>query len=169
MSEALEEDPFELFKRVEKSLSTATASMERLAAEQDARCKTISDAAGKASKLAEEAGDTFTAAKRRLMIWTALCAALLVCGGWLTGYWVGHRDGWASGTAHGYSEAVAANTVASWGVTPSGQLGYQMDRAGLLQALGHCHLPGYEAKYEPKEKRTFCYPTQNASGWAVQP
>jgi len=47
MSEALEEDPFELFKRVEKSLSTATASMERLAAEQDARCKTISDAAGK--------------------------------------------------------------------------------------------------------------------------
>lgn len=165
----LDGNPFELFERVEKSITTATASMERLASEQDARCKTISDAAAKASKLAQEGADVFSAGKRRLMIWTALCAALLVCGGWLAGYWVGHSDGWAKGTANGHETALTENAAAAWGNTPSGQLAYQMDKAGLLQALGHCHLPGYEAKYEPKEKRTFCYPTQTASGWSVLP
>lgn len=169
MSETLEEDPFELFKRVEKSLTKATASMERLASEQDSRCQMISDAAGKASKLAVEASDVFSAGKRRLMIWTALCAALLVCGGWLGGYWLGRSDGWTKGNATGHEAALKENAAAAWGNTPSGQLAYQMDKTGLLQALGHCHLPGYEAKLDPKDKRFFCYPTQNASGWTVHP
>jgi len=169
MSDMLEEDPFELFKRVEKSLTKATSSMDRLASEQDNRCRTISDAAEKASRLAAEASDVFSAGKRRLMIWTGLCAAILVSGGWLSGYWLGHSDGWSVGKAIGHEQALTENAAAAWGNTPSGQLAYQMDKTGLLQALAYCHLPGYEAKYEKKEKRSFCYPTQNASGWLVQP
>lgn len=169
MSDMLEEDPFELFKRVEKSITKATSSMERLASEQDNRCRTISDAAENASRLAVEASDVFSAGKRRLMIWTGLCAAMLACGGMLGGYWLGRSDGWTQGNAIGHQQALTENAAAAWGNTPSGQLAFQMDKTGLLQALGHCHLPGYEAKYEPKDKRTFCYPTQNASGWSVQP
>jgi len=169
MSDMLEEDPFELFKRVEKSLTKATSSMDRLASEQDNRCRTISDAAEKASRLAVEASDVFSAGKRRLMIWTGLCAAILVSGGWLSGYWLGHSDGWSVGNAIGHEQALTENAAAAWGNTPSGQLAHQMDKTGLLQALAYCHLPGYVAKYEEKEKRSFCYPTQNASGWLVQP
>jgi len=168
MSDMLEEDPFELFRRVEKSITRATGSMERLASEQDHRCRTISDAAEKASRLAVEASDVFSAGKRRLMIWTGLCAAILVSGGWLSGYWLGHSDGWSVGNATGHEQALTENAASAWGNTPSGQLAHQMDKTGLLQALAYCHLPGYEAKYEEKEKRTFCYPTQNASGWLVQ-
>ncbi|MCX2564818.1 replication protein [Acetobacter thailandicus] len=168
MSDMLEEDPFELFRRVEKSITRATGSMERLASEQDNRCQTISDAAEKASRLAVEASDVFSAGKRSLMIWTGLCAAILVSGGWLSGYWLGHSDGWSVGNAIGHEQALTENAASAWGNTPSGQLAHQMDKTGLLQALAYCHLPGYEAKYEEKEKRTFCYPTQNASGWLVQ-
>lgn len=150
MNETLEEDPFELFKRVEKSLSKATASMERLAAEQDARCKTISDAAGKASRLAEEAGDTFTASKRRLMIWTALSAALLVCGGWIAGYWLGHHDGWATGHDVGREAALDANAAASWANTRSGIAGKRLDDAGSLQSLASCSVEGFTAETDDK-------------------
>lgn len=169
MSDMLEEDPFELFRRVEKSITKATSSMERLASEQDNRCKTISDAAENASRLAAEASDVFSAGKRRLMIWTGLCAAILVSGGWLSGYWLGHSDGWSVGNAIGHEQALTENAASAWGNTPGGQLAHEMDKTGLLQALAYCHLPGYEAKYEPNDKRTFCYPTQNASGWLVQP
>jgi len=103
------------------------------------------------------------------MIWTGLCAAILVSGGWLSGYWLGHSDGWSVGNAIGHEQALTENAAAAWGNTPSGQLAYQMDKMGLIQALGHCNLQDYETKYEPKIKRTVCYPTQNAVGWVVQP
>ena len=159
----------QLFADLLETMQRTTATMERLDAEQKNQCRTIEQAAEKASKTAEDAAEAFAVSKPRLMIWTALCAALLVCAGWVVGYWVGHRDGWASGDASGYRQAIAANVAASWASTPSGQLALEMDKAGLLQPLGHCHLPGYEAKYDPKAKRSFCYPTQNASGWAVTP
>lgn len=159
----------QLFADLLETMQRTTATMERLDAEQKNQCRTIEQAAEKASKTAEDAAESFAVSKPRLMIWTALCTAILVCAGLLMGYWVGHHDGWNSGDAHGYQKAIEANAAASWGNTPSGQLALEMDKAGLLQLLGRCHLPGYEAQYDPKVKRSFCYPTKHASGWAVTP
>ena len=157
----------QLFADLLETMQRTTATMERLDAEQKNQCRTIEQAADRASKTAQDAAEAFAVSKPRLMIWTALCAAMLVCAGWLIGYWVGHRDGWASGDASGYRQAIAANAAASWANTTSGKLAQGLDEDGLLQPLALCHLPGYEPKYDPKTKRSFCYPTQNASGWAV--
>lgn len=168
MSDARSEG-LKVFADLQASLKDAQRAFSQLATEQNRQCQTIRDSAETASRIAVEASEAFSVSKPRLMIWTALCAALLVAGGWLAGYWLGHSDGWVSGDAHGYRQAIATNAGASWANTPSGQLAYQMDRTGLLQALGHCRIPGYEAKFDPKEKRSFCYPTSEASGWAVLP
>jgi len=159
----------QLFADLLETMQRTTATMERLDAEQKNQCRTIEQAAEKASKTAEDAAEAFAVSKPRLMILVALCAAMLVCVGWFVGGWMMYRDGLATGDANGYKRAIEANAAASWANTPSGQLALEMDKAGLLQLLGRCHLPGYEAKYDSKEKRSFCYPSQNASGWAVAP
>ena len=132
--------------------------MERLDAEQKNQCRIIEQAADKASKTAEDAAEAFAVSKPRLMTYAALCALMLVCVGWFVGGWMMYRSGWATGDANGYKRAIEANAAASWANTPSGQLALEMDKDGLLQPLAHCHLPGYEAKYDPKAKRSFCYP-----------
>lgn len=133
----------QLFADLLETMQRTTATMERLDAEQKNQCRTIEQAAEKASKTAEDAAEAFAVSKPRLMIWTALCAALLVCAGWLTGYWVGHRDGWASGDASGYRQAVEANAAASWANTPSGVMAKYLDEMGNLQPLAACNLPGF--------------------------
>ena len=159
----------QLFADLLETMQRTTATMERLDAEQKNQCRIIEQAADKASKTAEDAAEAFAASKPRLMTYAALCALMLVCVGWFVGGWMMYRSGWATGDANGYKRAIEANAAASWANTPSGQLALEMDKAGLLQPLGRCHLPGYEAKYDSKAKRSFCYPTQNASGWAVTP
>lgn len=156
-----------LFTDLQASLKDAQNAFTGLAAEQTRQCQTITDAAEKASRIAVEASEAFAVSKPRLMILTALCAILLAFGGWLAAYWVGRHDGWAAGQVAGKQEALAANAAASWANTPSGKLALRLDEDGLLQPLALCRLPGYETKYETKAKRTYCYPTENAMGWAV--
>lgn len=159
----------QLFADLLETMQRTTATMERLDAEQKNQCRIIEQAADKASKTAEDAAEAFAVSKPRLMTYAALCALMLVCVGWFVGGWMMYRSGWATGDANGYKRAIEANAAASWANTPSGQLALEMDKDGLLQPLAHCHLPGYEAKYDPKAKRSFCYPAQNPSGWAVTP
>jgi len=156
------------FEDLQASLKDAREAFAGLAAEQKRQCQTITETAEKASRIAVEASEAFSASKPRLMLWTALCAALLVSGGWLAAYWVGQHNGWAAGQVAGKQEALAANAAASWANTPSGKLAHGLDEEGLLQPLALCRLPGYETKYDAKAKRTYCYPTENASGWAVE-
>ena len=164
-----DERGFQLFTDLQETMLRTTATMERLDAEQKNQCRIIEQAAEKASKTAEDAAEAFAVSKPRLMTYAALCALMLVCVGWFVGGWMMYRSGWATGDANGYKRAIEANAAASWANTPSGQLALEMDKDGLLQPLAHCHLPGYEAKYDPKAKRSFCYPRQNPSGWAVTP
>jgi len=133
----------QLFADLLETMQRTTATMERLDAEQKNQCRTIEQAAKKASKTAEDAAEAFAVSKPRLMILTALCAAMLVCAGWLIGYWVGHSDGWSSGDARGYRQAIAANAAASWANTASGKVAKKMDDLGNLQALGTCNIPGF--------------------------
>lgn len=138
-----DERGFQLFTDLQETMLRTTATMERLDAEQKNQCRTIEQAAQKASKTAEDAAEAFAVSKPRLMILTALCAAMLVCAGWLIGYWVGHSDGWSSGDAIGYRQAIAANAAASWANTASGKVAKRMDDLGNLQALGTCNIPGF--------------------------
>ena len=131
-----------LFMDLQSSLKDAQSAFTGLAAEQNRQCQTIRDAAEKASRTAVEASEAFAVSKPRLMIWTALCAALLVSVGWLAAFWVGRHDGWAAGQIAGRQEALTANAAASWANTASGKLAKQLDDPGNLQPLAPCPLPG---------------------------
>lgn len=134
------------FTDLQNSLKEAQDNFSELAEEQREQCQTIRDTAEKASRIAVEASEAFSSSKSRLMIWTALCAALLVSGGWLAGYWLGHSDGWASGDAHGYRQAVASNAAASWANTTSGKLAKKLDDEAILQPLATCNLSGFSVQ-----------------------
>lgn len=168
MSDARSEG-LKAFADLQTGLKDAQIAFTGLAEAQRQQCQIIQEAADRASRTAVEASEAFAVSKPRLMVWTALCASLLACGALLSGYWLGRSDGWNVGNAAGRKQAQKENVAAAWGNTPSGQLAYRMDQAGLLQALGHCQLSGYEGRYDPKEKRSFCYPTSNASAWIILP
>lgn len=87
------------------------------------------------------------------MIWTALCAALLVSGGWLASFWVGRHDGWAAGQVAGRQEALTANAAASWANTASGKMAKQLDDLGNLQPLATCNVPGFSIQKGEKGVR----------------
>jgi len=159
----------QLFADLLETMQRTTATMERLDAEQKNQCRTIEQAADRASKTAEDAAEAFAVSKPRLMIWTALCAALLVCGGWLIGYWVGHRDGWASGDASGYRQAIAANAAASWANTKSGVMAKRLDEMGNLQPLAACNLPGFSIEKGEKGSRWCVVAGKDGQfhGWAL--
>ena len=133
----------QLFADLLETMQRTTATMERLDAEQKNQCRIIEQAADKASKTAEDAAEAFAVSKPRLMIWTALCAALLVCVGWFVGGWMMYRSGWATGDANGYKRAIEANAAASWANTPSGVMAKHLDEMGNLQPLAACNLPGF--------------------------
>lgn len=164
-----DERGFQLFTDLQETMLRTTATMERLDAEQKNQCRTIEQAAEKASKTAEDAAEAFAVSKPRLMIWTALCAALLVCAGWLIGYWVGHRDGWASGDASGYRQAIAANAAASWANTKSGVMAKHLDEMGNLQPLAACNLPGFSIEKGEKGSRWCVVAGKDGQfhGWAL--
>lgn len=132
-----------LFTDLQTSLKDAQSAFTGLAAEQKQQCQTIRDAAEKASRTAVEASEAFAVSKPRLMIWTALCAALLVSGGWLAAFWVGRHDGWAAGQVNGRQEALTANAAVSWANTASGKMAKQLDDLGNLQPLATCNVPGF--------------------------
>jgi len=159
----------QLFADLLETMQRTTATMERLDAEQKNQCRTIEQAADRASKTAQDAAEAFAVSKPRLMIWTALCAALLVCGGWLIGYWVGHRDGWASGDASGYRQAIAANAAASWANTKSGVMAKRLDEMGNLQPLAACNLPGFSIEKGEKGSRWCVVAGKDGQfhGWAL--
>jgi len=159
----------QLFADLLETMQRTTATMERLDAEQKNQCRTIEQAAEKASKTAEDAAEAFAVSKPRLMIWTALCAAMLVCAGWLIGYWVGHRDGWASGDASGYRQAITANADASWANTTSGKLGKRLDEIGMLQALATCNIPGFSIQNSESGSRWCVVVSKDGQsrGWAI--
>ena len=144
------QDPFVLFQQLERNLTAASTKMEKLAQEQKNQCVTIKDAAEKASQTAIDASEAFAVSKPRLMIWTAICAALLVSGGWIAGYWLGHRDGWATGHDVGREAALDANAAASWANTRSGIAGKRLDDAGSLQSLASCSVEGFTAETDDK-------------------
>ena len=164
-----EERGQKLFFDLLETMQRTTATMERLDSEQRNQCRLITDAADRASQTAIEASEAFAVSRPRLMLWAALCASLLVAGTAFAGYWVGHHDGAISGKAQGYLEAVKDNAGAAWGNTPSGKLAYRMDQAGLLQALGHCRMPGYKTSYDSSSKKLYCEPSQEAVSWSVEP
>ena len=132
-----------LFTDLQASLKDAQSTFTGLAAEQKQQCQTIKDAAEKASRTAIEASEAFAASKPRLMIWTALCAVMLVFGGWLAAYWVGRHDGWAAGQVNGRQEALTDNAAVSWANTPSGKMAQRLDNLGNLQPLATCNIPGF--------------------------
>jgi len=103
------------------------------------------------------------------MIWTALCTALLVCAGWLIGYWVGHSDGWTSGDASGYRQAIATNAAASWANTKSGVMAKRLDEMGNLQPLAACNLPGFSIEKGEKGSRWCVVAGKDGQfhGWAL--
>ncbi|WP_215747892.1 DUF4291 domain-containing protein, partial [Gluconobacter sp. P1C6_b] len=120
----------QLFADLLETMQRTTATMERLDAEQKNQCRTIEQAAEKASKTAEDAAEAFAVSKPRLMTYTALCAVILVCVGWLVGGWMMYRSGWATGDANGYRRAIEANAAASWANTKSGVMAKRLDEMG---------------------------------------
>jgi len=137
------QDPFALFQQLERNLTAASTKMEKLAQEQKKQCETIKDAAEKASQTAIDASKAFAVSKPRLMAWTALCAALLVSAGVLSGLLIGKHSGLETGSALGYRQAVDANAAASWANTKSGMAGKKLDDLGVLQALSTCSISGF--------------------------
>jgi len=148
----------QLFADLLETMQRTTATMERLDAEQKNQCRTIEQAAEKASKTAEDAAEAFAVSKPRLMIWTALCAALLVCAGILVGLLMGRHSGFQAGDAQGYRRAINANAAAAWANTPSGQLGVHLDAIGNLQSLAKCNISGFSIKK-----------SDNGANWCVIP
>ena len=142
-----------LFTDLQTSLKDAQSTFTGLAAEQKQQCQTIMDAAEKASRTAVEASEAFAVSKPRLMIWTALCAALLVSGGWLAAFWVGRHDGWAAGMVSGRQEALTDNAAASWSNTASGKMAKRLDDLGNLQPLATCNIPGFSIQKGEKGTR----------------
>jgi len=159
----------QLFADLLETMQRTTATMERLDAEQKNQCRIIEQAADKASQTAEDAAEAFASSKPRLMILTALCAAMLVCAGWLVGYWVGHHDGWASGDASGYRQAIASNAAASWANTKSGVMAKRLDEMGNLQPLAACNLPGFSIENGEKGSRWCVVAGKDGQfhGWAL--
>jgi len=144
------QDPFALFQQLERNLTAASTKMEKLAQEQKKQCETIKDAAEKASQTAIDASEAFAVSKPRLMALVALCAAILVCAGWLVGGWMMYRSGWATGDANGYQRAIGANAAASWANTRSGIAGKRLDDAGSLQSLASCSVEGFTVENDDK-------------------
>ena len=140
----------QLFADLLETMQRTTATMERLDAEQKNQCRTIEQAAEKASKTAEDAAEAFAVSKPRLMTYAALCAVILVCVGWLVGGWMMYRSGWATGDANGYQRAIGADAAASWANTRSGIAGKRLDDAGSLQSLASCSVEGFTAETDDK-------------------
>lgn len=143
----------QLFADLLETMQRTTATMERLDAEQKNQCRTIENAAEKASQTAIDASEAFAVSKPRLMLWTALCAAILVCGGWLAGYWTGHHDGWVTGHDVGRETALDANAAASWANTRSGIAGRRLDDLDSLQSLASCSVEGFIMQTDDKNGR----------------
>ena len=78
------------------------------------------------------------------MIWTALCAALLVSGGWLAAYWIGRHDSWSAGQGSDQQKSLADNAAASSANTASGKMAKRLDD------LGTCNITGFVIQREEK-------------------
>ena len=159
----------QLFADLLETMQRTTATMERLDAEQKNQCRTIEQAAEKASKTAEDAAEAFAVSKPRLMTYAALCALMLVCVGWLVGGWMMYRSGWATGDANGYKRAIEANAAASWANTKSGVMAKRLDEMGNLQPLAACNLPGFSIEKGEKGSRWCVVVGKDGQfhGWAI--
>jgi len=152
MSDARSEG-LKAFADLQTGLKDAQTAFTGLAEEQRLQCQIIQEAADRAYRTAVEAAEAFAVSKPRLMIWTSLCAFLLVSGGWLAAFWVGRHDGWAAGQVTGRQEALTANAAASWANTASGKMAKQLDDLGNLQPLATCNIPGFSIQKGEKGVR----------------
>ncbi|PYD60712.1 hypothetical protein CFR72_15555 [Gluconacetobacter entanii] len=101
---------------------------------------------------------------RKALIWTcSTVSLLLVFVAAFLGYTFGHRGGYAEGLAEVQQQAKERSTLAEWAASsPSGELAYQMDQVGQLQAFGHCQINGYRTVQQKGER--VCMQQDNSGG-----
>jgi hypothetical protein len=102
--------------------------------------------------------------RRELVKWSAIASTvgvfMLVCI-FVAGYWVGFDHG----RARGFNAGVEGHLAASWALSVDGLRAYELWKAGDLEHLTACDLPGW------KLESGVCYPKADEGklyGWRVR-
>jgi hypothetical protein len=119
--------------------------------------------------LAHAVAEAATASAKRvagtqMLRWAMGCLlAAIVCistiGWWAHGK--GQREGYAMGREAARDRYENAAAMASWAITPEGQLAYGLAKAGSLRELATCSGHGWV------EREGMCYPSSKTHGWRL--
>ena len=119
--------------------------------------------------LAHAVAEAATASAKRvagtqMLRWAIGCfLASTVCistiGWWAHGK--GQREGYAMGREVARERYENASAMASWAITPEGQLAYGLAKAGSLRELATCAGHGWV------EREGVCYPSSKTHGWRL--
>jgi len=122
----------------------------RITAEATAKAANESAKADLSKAVAEVAHQVATdTARKDMWQWAGMAFALAVLLVALVSYMLGVQfdkgvdAGKVEGAATGYQQAKDEKAAAAWANTPEGQMAYKLARAGSLEKLANCGLPGW--------------------------